>query len=567
MDIWDLAKKGDLPGLQQALSAGAAVNARSKRHYGFTPLMCAARSVTAKPDLLAMLIKHGADVNATPDNSDTSVLGLAASSGNVEKSKLLLDSGADIKFKSKSGYDALIHAMHGRRIGIDPTLLELIKLLISRGAPLNGVTKFQESALSVSSNNGRFDAVRLLLEAGADPAPLGWNELMRTIALGTLEELGELLKRKVTLATTDRWNRTPLLLSIQTGDISRVKLLLKAGARLAERGRCGKTALMYTLDRDDQMMLKWLIAEGAEIDAVNEFGYTALIEAVMTPCDPEIIRTLLQSGANPQHQTPIGRAIQLAETPEIVWLLVAAGEDINLVSGESRAKLLGLGYDGTITASKEDFEEGKYRKFGKSNPERMQVSFWQAMIRSGASAYAAKVQFQATEPPETEPVWCFQRFGCSLSFLEDGRIVQIGGEHEDDYMPDFCIYNDIIVHNRDGSIDILGYPENIFPPTDFHSATVVGNSIYIIGALGYPRARILGLTPVYRLCCTSFSIERINVSGVQPGWIYKHRARLQDNRSIVVSGGVIISQENIQQPNTAEFALDLETWTWSRLLV
>jgi hypothetical protein len=29
--------------------------------------------------------------------------------------------------------------------------------------------------------------------------------------------------------------------------------------------------------------------------------------------------------------------------------------------------------------------------------------------------------------------------------------VQIGSEHEDDYDPDFCIYNDVFVHGGDDS--------------------------------------------------------------------------------------------------------------------
>jgi hypothetical protein len=41
----------------------------------------------------------------------------------------------------------------------------------------------------------------------------------------------------------------------------------------------------------------------------------------------------------------------------------------------------------------------------------------------------------------------------SLTLLPDGRAIQIGGEHEDYYDPDFCIYNDVFVHEPDRSID------------------------------------------------------------------------------------------------------------------
>ena len=65
------------------------------------------------------------------------------------------------------------------------------------------------------------------------------------------------------------------------------------------------------------------------------------------------------------------------------------------------------------------------------------------------------------------PGWCADRFGQSLTLLPDGRAVQVGGEHEDHYDPDFCIYNDVFVHGPDGDLAIYGYPADVFPPSDF----------------------------------------------------------------------------------------------------
>jgi hypothetical protein len=41
--------------------------------------------------------------------------------------------------------------------------------------------------------------------------------------------------------------------------------------------------------------------------------------------------------------------------------------------------------------------------------------------------------------------------------------------------------SDVVVHHPDGRIDIFGYPKAAFPPTDFHSARLVGNRIALIG--------------------------------------------------------------------------------------
>src|SRR5262245_20211093 len=102
----------------------------------------------------------------------------------------------------------------------------------------------------------------------------------------------------------------------------------------------------------------------------------------------------------------------------------------------------------------------------------MNNAFWEAMVHSRVSGYqaASDLGLPAITRP---PVWCFQRFGQSITQLPDGRIIEIGGEHEDHYDPDFCIYNDVVVHRGDGAFDIFGYPEDVFPPTDFHTATLV----------------------------------------------------------------------------------------------
>ncbi len=97
--------------------------------------------------------------------------------------------------------------------------------------------------------------------------------------------------------------------------------------------------------------------------------------------------------------------------------------------------------------------------------------------------------------------------------LPDGCIILIGGEYEDFYDPDFCIYNDVTVIHPDESIDTYSYPKAIFPPTDFHTATLVGTStdahIIIVGSLGYLEDRQYSHTPVYCLNLNNFKIQQV----------------------------------------------------------
>src|SRR5687767_503933 len=120
---------------------------------------------------------------------------------------------------------------------------------------------------------------------------------------------------------------------------------------------------------------------------------------------------------------------------------------------------------------------------GTGNPQRLHVPLWEELVRSGETAYAAGTRY-GSRAPTRDAGWCFDRFGMSRTRLPDGRIVCIGGEHEDHYDPDFFIYNDAIVIGPGGAVEIYGYAPDAFPPTDFHSATLVGDAIYVIGGLG-----------------------------------------------------------------------------------
>jgi hypothetical protein len=132
---------------------------------------------------------------------------------------------------------------------------------------------------------------------------------------------------------------------------------------------------------------------------------------------------------------------------------------------------------------------------------------------------------------------------------------------------DFCIYNDVFVHEADGSFRIYGYPENVFPPTDFHTATFIGSWIYVIGSLGYYGSRQYGRTPVYRLNLETLRIEPFECGGEAPGWIFKHRAWAVGADAIRVRGGTIVSageDGESHAENETSYVLDLHGRIWRR---
>lgn len=443
-------------------------------------------------------------------------------------------------------------------------LLEKVKSGIALGWDVNRVTEYGESALRVASNRGRFDVVEALLNASADRSQLEWSSTIQEVVYGTPASIRKSVDENGDLESIDFWERTPFLIAVLLGDIEKVRLLLELGANRLAAGRCGKKPMQYAVERNDVAMLRWLVEQGFDVDSTDDFLQTPLIAAAAQGA-VDSVRFLIERGADIHKANDIPEcAIPVATNMEVVRILVSHGEDINDISSEMHARLLGVAHDSEPDASPDDYATGNSRRFGVGNPESVDNPFWLSMIRSGASAWKAREKFP--DSSETDlPVWSYQRFGRSTTILDDGRIIEIAGEHEDHYDPDFCIYNDVTEFNTDGSIRMFAYPEQVFRPTDFHTATLVDDGIVIIGCLGYPDGRRFGQTPVYRLNLTTFEIQEVETSGNLPGWIHRHKARLDGRGRIVVSGGEI--ERSLDAPpleNIDEWALDPETWIWTR---
>jgi hypothetical protein len=216
-----------------------------------------------------------------------------------------------------------------------------------------------------------------------------------------------------------------------------------------------------------------------------------------------------------------------------------------------------------ITA--ELFEQQRSRRFGETNPEKMQFAFWEWMVREKLEPYRVRELFKAPFQCQDDPIWTFSRMGATRSQLPDGRSVSIGGEYEDYYDPDFCIYNDVVVERPSGEVEIYGFPEDDFPPTDFHTATLVRNCMVIVGGLGYQRSRHPGRTPVYSLDFSNYHISQVRTTGENPGWIFKHQAELETNGVVRIWGGMLIqgtTEEQRYRRSFDDYALDTNSWTW-----
>jgi len=201
-------------------------------------------------------------------------------------------------------------------------------------------------------------------------------------------------------------------------------------------------------------------------------------------------------------------------------------------------------------------------RFGTKNPERVEHPVWLEAVRNNWSAWRLRGHCGDAQGDGDAPFWSWRRYGRTSTHLPDGRIVHIGGGHEASYDPDFCIYNDVVVERPSGQFDFYLYPRDLFPPTDFHSATMLGDWIYLVGSLGYLGARGNAIQ-VMRLDLNDVHIERVETLGEVPGWLSHHCAERLDDARILIVGGEFVS-DNTTERNKELFELNVTTRLWRR---
>ena len=223
---------------------------------------------------------------------------------------------------------------------------------------------------------------------------------------------------------------------------------------------------------------------------------------------------------------------------------------------------------GPLPAPREVFDAWRSPREGTENPTRMDNPVWAWLVRNRLQAYDIVQAYGASSALDHGPTWCFERFGQSETLLPDGRRLYIGGEHEDHYDPDFHIYNDVVAVMPDGEVAIHGYPRAVFPPTDFHTASLVGTDVYIVGRLGYPEDRRERIASVHVLDTNRYRIRELPTTGDAPPWLHDHEAVVDsDGTRIHIQGGKVIQEQvPVAIANLDRWELRLPDGVWTRTL-
>jgi ankyrin repeat protein len=312
------AADADLPTMKLLLEKGADVNATSKS--GATALVWALHHV----EKVRLLLSHGAK------DLDDALLEAADIPGATPVLELLAESGANLNH-SQSSFTVLMAASRAGN-------LSAVRYLIDHGADVRARTKSGYTALFAAlSWPGNAAVVQTLLEHGADanaevevsrPA----HDLYTPVLLAALHRDADSLERLLAKGGKvsrqgGNFGRTPLLVAATTGSEATIRLLLRAGADVNAKDafgnsplewakRRGETGIVRLLDQSDTRPIETLEPSPGRTPPVNSPDKSSVERALARslPLLQECAQTFTtrRTCVSCHHQSLVAMAVGLA---------------------------------------------------------------------------------------------------------------------------------------------------------------------------------------------------------------------------------------------------------------
>lgn len=156
-EFWEAVARDDTERVQTLLLRGADTNAV---HPQFGPAIVAAARERAWNVVRELAGIAGTRIDAPNARGETAAM-LAALHGNLEIVRLLVEKGAEV---NRPGWTPLHYAAVSGNV-------DLLRYLIDQSAYIDAQSPNRTTPLMMAARQDRIDAVRLLVEAGADPTP------------------------------------------------------------------------------------------------------------------------------------------------------------------------------------------------------------------------------------------------------------------------------------------------------------------------------------------------------------------------------------------------------------
>jgi ankyrin repeat protein len=290
-------------------------------------------------EVVEALVEKGANVDATTPSGNTPLM-LAAVNGHVEVAKWLLAAHASVHAANSNGYTALYAA-------VDRDSVAMMELLLDAGADKNAVSRLGVTPLHLASQNGRLQAVSVLVARGVavdlPDSNYGRTALQYAAQAGHVEVVQQLVQGGAAVDAVDEYGGTALHIASAVGQEQVVELLLGSGADPSIRDNEGWLALHWACQEGFADVVGHLLqAVPGHVHATAHQGWAPLHWACGSG-HMDMIQLLLAAGADPgaatlDGMTGLHRAAAKGHDHILQQLLaaMAAGQGSGSVDAEWR---------------------------------------------------------------------------------------------------------------------------------------------------------------------------------------------------------------------------------------
>ncbi len=279
----------------EALQAFPEEHATKVTDDGDTPLMIAASRGNLQ--IIKYLIQKGGDVHQKNKHHENAVF-FAAKNGQMETLHFLQEAGADFLVINDKGENALmLAAQNGHK--------DSVSLLLDHGVPADLKSKNGNTAFQYALESSQFEIAELLFKKTTTNAKE--EALFKAIIKGDIDSVRWLVEHGVSLAATTESQLTPILFAARLGKTQLIEYFLGIEPDLIQAtDKDGDNLLFVAIKTQRSLLVMHLIEKGYfSIHDHNSKGKTPLL--VAAEMNSETIVTFLhQSGASLEEQDSDG---------------------------------------------------------------------------------------------------------------------------------------------------------------------------------------------------------------------------------------------------------------------
>ena len=367
------AHGGHIECIEYLLAHGCRIDEVSD--FGITPMMCAAQSLLYCDELVEYMVAHaGAAVpqrrqlDAMESGSWTFFVS-AAKGGNLRALEYSLSHlGESVDAKTEDGSTPLTVASSDGRA-------EAMRFLLERGANVHAQDRIGDSVVALAAFSGNVEALRTAIAFGADTAtktPANKSILSLAVGGGNVDAMKLAMGYGFSVDEKGPSSWGPIHTAASAGSVDGIKFVWeRCRARDVDiRTDDGETPLLWALSNGHLEAAKYLLSLGADIHATTKKGWNAMMFAAQSGCVP-VMEFLLAQGLTVDFVTDSGYSVCYAaalggHTPSLDFAykhgakLVSAGKTfVSPAAGAAQCSCLpvlrylfahGVGQDPEVTS-------------------------------------------------------------------------------------------------------------------------------------------------------------------------------------------------------------------------